>query len=442
MIFNPVSLLLWGFLIIITGIAALLYYYRGTGIENQEDKIVMFGFTGLLIGIALNRLFAYMTHFNVPGDYIDHTFYGDYGNPYPFFLTLLNLGFISLGMGYSAFIYGFEYKFKKSKYILTLTGLALNILVVLISPLRIVSTIYFQTISIVILLMFARWSNLESKTIYYILLFGFALFGIALVLDTGDVKDLNVIPLFLSPLLYIGAICTIILPIKINPKHFRNSIKYLFFSGTLIILTMTFIITYIFFIAIPISLSIIVLNFLLLSVILFIYSIKDLRSQMNIESLTKTHDFLSVFKRPDKITQEAVEKIAELRYFYIILKTGLTIYARPLEGEPTEEQESKDLLFGGALTAIETFLKEMYESKTVLKEVKQEHVSILIEEGEYVRIAVLASHDQKDLRKKMQNFLKIFEKEYKEPLKREIPDTRQFESVSVLIEKIFKGKEG
>ena len=442
MIFNPESLLLWGFLIIITGITALLYYYRGVGIENREDKIVMFGFTGLLMGIALNRLFAYMTHFNVPGDYIDHTFYGDYGNPYPLFFTLLNLGFISIGLGYSAFIFGFEYKFKKSKYLLTIISLALNILIILIPPLRIVSTIFYQIISIVILLMFARWSNIESKTIYYILLFGFALFGMALVLDTGDVKNLNVIPLFLSPLLYIGAICTIILPIKINPKHFRNSITYLFFSGTLSILIMTFMITYIFLIAIPFSLSIIVLNFMLMSVVLFIYSIRDLRSQINIESLMKTQDFLSVFKKPDKISPEVVEKIAELRYFYVILKTGLTIYARPLIGEPSEEQESKDLLFGGALTAIEIFLKEMYESKTVLKEVKQEHVSILIEEGKYVRIAILASHDQEDLRKKMQIFLKVFEKEYREPLKREIPDTRQFESVYQLINKIFKSENG
>ena len=106
MIFDPVSLLLWGFLIIITGIAALLYYYRGAGIENREDKVVMLGFTGLLIGIALNRLFAYMTHFNVPGDYINHTFYGDYGNPHPLFFIILNLGFLSLGMGYTAFIFG------------------------------------------------------------------------------------------------------------------------------------------------------------------------------------------------------------------------------------------------------------------------------------------------------------------------------------------------
>ncbi len=438
MIFNPISLLFWGFLIIITLFASYLYYKRGSEIENREDKIIMYSFAALLLGIAFNRLFAYMTHFNVPGNYVDHTFYGDYSAPYPLFYLFLAFGYISLGIGYTLFIFGFEFKFKKSKYVFTLASIVLSILILGLSFLRIVSTIYYQTISILILLMFARWSNFESKTIYYMLLFGFSLFGMALIFDTGDVKNLNLIPLFLSPSIYIAAICIIILPIRINPKYFRNTLKYWFFAGMIFIVIMALLITYSFFIAMPISLLIIVISFLLVSIIIFLYSIKDLKSQMDLEISSQGYDFLAIFKRHDKIPEEEVYKIAELQHIYIILKSGLTIYSKALKESPIGEKEAKDMLFGGAITAIELFLKDMYDSEKVLKEVKQEDVSILIEEGTYVRIAIIASHDQKALRKNMLVFLRTFEKQFEKPLKKGIADTRLFEPVNELIEKIFK----
>ncbi len=129
--------------------------------------------------------------------------------------------------------------------------------------------------------------------------------------------------------------------------------------------------------------------------------------------------------------------IAELQYLCVIMKHGITIYSVNLKGISEEEQEAIDALLGGAISAIEVLLKELSKSENPLKEIRQERFSILIENGHYVIVVLIVNQDHEILRRKMQKFLKSFEKEYEKFLREQITDTRLFEPVHELVTKIF-----
>jgi len=148
--------------------------------------------------------------------------------------------------------------------------------------------------------------------------------------------------------------------------------------------------------------------------------------------------FLSPFYEMGDHMYDDLYKVAGLQHLYVLLKNGITIYSQSLMGRKAKDQEEKDIFLGSAITAIESFLRKMIASDTLLKEVKQEGVSILIEEGNYVRIAIIANQDQKLLRERMLQFLQEFEAEYEEQLKDNVVYTRQFESVKDLVKKKFK----
>ena len=280
-------------------------------------------------------------------------------------------------------------------------------------------------------------SELGFKAIASYITLGANLTAHSVAYTVFDIKSTNIFPLIFVPIVMnIGAFIFLI-PIVIIPKDFTKSLKYWMIMnvgilGYQLAISLLFIFNNFGFDVYGVALS-----FLLIYTYLEYINFKSIRSYYLIikpsgidKELDKT---LGIFSKPQKF-----DKLAELQHIYIILKNGITIYSKSLRFKEEKARDDKDMIMGSAITAIETFLKEMYESKTVLKEVKQESISIILEEGDYVRIAIIASKDQKILRKKMINFLTVFENEFKLSLRENMVDTRIFEPVDNIINEIFK----
>ena len=360
------------------------------------------------------------------------------------------MGYISAFSSYLVFFIAFEYVLKKSKFILTFAT-SLLVLIIAILPFSIsksvtyISSLVFTVVLIVVMLFLTKKSHPDFQIVPLAILIGTLIIFIGHMLDASMIRILELVPTVIPPILYIIGCIIFISPTFYDP--IKGSKEYLYW-----ILFYTF---YLFIIGISIYSTIVEasLNNALLNlsytifwiIIIFVgfVSVFLLNRKFNYQvrlregkvQMIKEKDPLSLFTKKEK---NELNKIAELQHIYVILKSGITIYSQPLLGELDESQEEKDMFLGSAITAIETFLKEMSESKTNLKEVKQENISILIEEGKYVRIAIIASHDQKRLRYKMQVFLLNFEHEFEVPLKENISDTRLFNTVGELVNAVFK----
>ena len=78
MIWNPIERLLWGVAITLLFISGLLYFLKGKKREDLNEKLIMYGFTSILIGFAFSALFFYFSELTIPGHFENDIFYGDF----------------------------------------------------------------------------------------------------------------------------------------------------------------------------------------------------------------------------------------------------------------------------------------------------------------------------------------------------------------------------
>ena len=130
---------------------------------------------------------------------------------------------------------------------------------------------------------------------------------IGLVLAFDTVRELNIIPLELSPILTIIGILITIYPMIVSPEHFSRSPSFLLKVGVVIFFLNLFFLMY--FIIIGVIIEIMIIN--LIVALLLMYSIHRVRKLTKSEAIiekdeTKLHDLLGSFTRPQKVTEEEV----------------------------------------------------------------------------------------------------------------------------------------
>ncbi len=137
-----------------------------------------------------------------------------------------------------------------------------------------------------------------------------------------------------------------------------------------------------------------------------------------------------------RVAEESEWK-SSIQYLYIILKSGLTIYTHDLSELQQNKQFIDEDYLGGALSAIDSLLKEIASNKEPLKVIKQERFRILLEEGEKVYVAVIALKEFRIIRRKMKEFLKEFQEFFKEFLEKGVSDAEAFNPAKILVSKHF-----
>jgi len=324
MIWDPLERLLWGIAITLLIFCGIFYFRKGRQNENVKDKILFYGFTFFFICLAISRFFEYLSDFFIIGSFKNFTFYGDYDNIDPQYNLFYKLSEIVFEIQFIILFLAFEVNIKRTKGIITIIQIILVSLLIIVPvdskmfyTVIAVTFIYSCTVTLFVLFFFTKASKLEFKAIGAFLILSAMLFGISEILSFWQIKELNTVPLIISPLFYILGAFIGMFPITSNPERFSRFIHYWDFSSIVNIIIV--VILEIFFISTGFPLSFIFgLNwFFLLIVVLQYHIIKDIKSQkvgiMKQDSLDISPNILEMFTKPQKITEEEVSVSKERR---------------------------------------------------------------------------------------------------------------------------------
>ncbi len=320
-IWDPSERLLWGIAIIFLIICGIFYIYRGKQKESFNNKIVLFGFGSFIFGLAINRLFHYLCDLAVPGAYTNNTFYGDYNNIGATWELYSRFGVIAWVAGISVLIFAYELIIRKTKFVLIIFQI-LSIIFLFITPYDIMSVFYSVFIMydlfllMLIMFYFTKWSRLNFKAISSLLLFGFILNSIAWDLSSREIKELNLIPLSLPPIIFILGTFIAFSPMIVNQKYFSGALYFWIILG---ISTLSSLIALeIFYIFMDLSLYNILYTLALMIIIIpFLYfTIHNIKTENLIivsDASDESQTSLRIFSRPQSITEEEVTFFREQR---------------------------------------------------------------------------------------------------------------------------------
>jgi hypothetical protein len=301
-----------GIVINLLFLGASLLIYNGKRQENRNGKYFMYGLGMWWICFAIALILWILGDLQMSGYYKNNIFYGDFDVPNSNFQLLALTGSIIAIIGMAIFVFSFELIVKRTKFILTVINILLIIILVslpfeffyIISGIGI---LYNSILFFIIMFKLTKSAQPEIRAVAIHILFGYLLITIGLVLSVDTVKELNIIPLELSPILYIIGILITIYPMIVSPEHFSRSPPFLLKIGVVIFSLNMFFLMY--FIIIGLIIEMMIIN--LIVALLLMYSIHRVRkltkSSVIIEKdETKLHDLLGTFTRPQKVTEEEV----------------------------------------------------------------------------------------------------------------------------------------
>lgn len=317
MIWDPFERVLWGIAISIYFIGGFLYLKRGKERENFNERILLYGFAGFLYCIVIFIMFRLIAEYFIPGDFQFNMFYGDYGNIDVTYDILMKLAWIALFTGFMWHFLTVEFGLKSTKYIPTIISIA-SILVYIIIPLDLINTymIYLLIISVngfvwfAIMILFINRSRSEFKTVASYIISAATFETIGLYFGIQQIKELDLLPIWLSPLFFCLAGTFFIIPMQVNPRFLSNSKSYWLATNFFTIGMYIFMLIFVIFVGLPIMyVGMILFIFIFLFYIQYIY-FRSMKSQLfpsKISDISKEElNVLRTFVRPERITEEEV----------------------------------------------------------------------------------------------------------------------------------------
>jgi len=301
-----------GIVINLSFLGAGLYIYNGKRQVNRNGKYFMYGLGMWWIFYAIALILWILGDLQISGYYKNNIFYGDFSIPNSNFQLLAIIGMIFSLTGMAIFVFSFELIVKRTKFILTIINI-LMIIILVIVPFELyylfASTVlvYNMILFLIIMVKLTKGAQPEIRAVAIQILIGnfFIINGLVLSVDT--VKELNIIPLELSPILSIIGILITISPMIVNPEHFSHSPSFLL---KIVVIIFFFNLSFLlYFVIIGVLIEIMIANLIIMLILMYsIYHVRKLTKSGAIieKDETKLHDLLGTFTRPQKVTEEEV----------------------------------------------------------------------------------------------------------------------------------------
>lgn len=285
----------------------------------------MYGFASYFIGFAFLWIFSCLIDLQIPGTYINNTYYGDPNNITPTGRIFRKCAYVSFASGITMFLLAFEINVKLTKYLLSTVQIILTVLIIIL-PYNLANFIYtyvlfpYSEISLIfILFYFTKWSKHEFAAISSLLLFGVMLFGVGLALSSVTLRKLNAAPIYITPIFFILGALISISPTVINPKFYSQALIYWLIFGILTIsivciIEIQFIYFFIFY-ELPVYYPVLTIFFILVLIYVQYNTIKIIRAQstksQELQEDKKLKNVLELFTRPQMFTEEEVTSYIE-----------------------------------------------------------------------------------------------------------------------------------
>ncbi|MFX0133419.1 MAG: hypothetical protein ACFFDN_07235, partial [Candidatus Hodarchaeota archaeon] len=139
-------------------------------------------------------------------------------------------------------------------------------------------------------------------------------------------------------------------------------------------------------------------------------------------------------QRTDLTTESELNWPKRIHQIYFIMPNGTCIYSKSFR----EVDEPEPQLVAGGLTGISAFLQELTSDKTKIKIVEQEEITILLEHGKYVSIALITDENLITLQNKLKELIQIVEEFFEDEFKSYSGDMEVFSKIDKFVQKIFK----
>ena len=317
MIWGPFERILWGIAISIYFIGGFLYLKRGKERENYNERILLYGFAGILYCVMIFMIFRLTAEYFIPGEFQFNVFYGDYGNIDVTYEILMKLAWISFFAGFMWHFLTIEFSLKRTKYIPTIYSIA-SILVYILIPLDLINTymIYLLILSIIgfiwfaVMILFINQSRSEFKTVASYIITAATFETIGLYFGIQQLKELNLLPIWLSPLFFCLGGIFFIIPMQVNPRFLSNSKRYWLATNFFTIGMYTFGLIFVIFVGLPLLyVGMIIIMFIFIFYIQYIY-FRSMKSQLSSSKISDISEeklnVLRTFVRPERITEEEV----------------------------------------------------------------------------------------------------------------------------------------
>ena len=296
----------------------------------------MYGFSSVFLGIAVGRIFYFLRDLFIMGSFNNQTYYGDWDKVFPPYDILLKCAYASILIGAAFGLMALEKSSLKSKYFLTTINVICIIFIITFS-LEIARTIatlllFFDiAMYFISLFIFYKNSSAEFQPIINFLLLGFIVILAGHIFDTTTLRYLNLVPSVIPPLLHILGVTIAMAPIFINPKILSRIHGYNFVFFSIFVISIFIIIISNFEIQFinPILVYIIIWGFVLFLIVFTIFLMNNkLRSKRRREiemSKGKKQDFLKIFVKPSRLTEEEVS-ISKEKKICLVCKGKVSRY--------------------------------------------------------------------------------------------------------------------
>ena len=310
-VWDPVERLLWGITICILFINVLFYLRQRKKKDDPFIKAIFLGTVFIFLGLAVNRVFFYLSEFYVPGEIENYIFMGDYSQVEFFYELLLRISWISYATGFLFYMYFMENVVIKSKYIFPLLQ-SLMIIVMIVSDFATAKEFntyafgFSALISFLIAFRIIQLTSVEYKGLASIHLLGALFGGVGMVISSMDVKVLNTVPLIIAPIIYMIGIIIYSIPAYYEFNRVEQVLKLWIFAGILFMFATGFLIIILFLYEIEYFVRIAIISITPIAWIIFYLIIRNIQYSKNASANQNLPDILKMFSKPKKVTEEEV----------------------------------------------------------------------------------------------------------------------------------------
>lgn len=329
MIFDPIERMLWGISITISLICAFIYFHMARKREKSNDTMILVGWACIFLCLAIARTFFFLSDLQIQGKFISQTFYGDFTNYKPAYELLTKCGYTITLIGITVFVFSFEKVIKKTKFLITIVD-AVFIVVIIIVPYKIASYIMsfifpvFNSILIICLFfVFTKWSPFEFRAISSLFFMGFLFIFLSLLFYNQNLKNYNKIPLFIAPTFSIIGFTFALIPIIINPQFITHPIKFWYIFGLSTIAFASYILGLFLILQLPLIFILLGGLVFFVFVLIFFLTVRMIKADTLNQKRDDGPDFLGIFAKPKKITEEEVT-ISKEKKICLVCKTKLS----------------------------------------------------------------------------------------------------------------------
>ncbi|MFX0072689.1 MAG: hypothetical protein ACFFAO_16515 [Candidatus Hermodarchaeota archaeon] len=314
-IFDPIERALWIIAISLMIFCSYLFFTRARKSQLPDEKRIMYGFTFFVFCFSICRLIFYISDFYIVGNYINHTYHGDLSSTTLIYDHLTILGHMAWMIGMTIFFFSFERTESFTKYLFTISSIIVIIVTAIAIEFRYLSIAFFGIILIGVLIYLSIKSSKEIKDVSAFIFIGIFFVAIGSMFTTMTIRALiNLIFPGLAPLLFIIGTTIVIAPHFLEQKYLSRAIPIwiilIFFLLIYIIISPVIVFRGDFHLYV----TILILSINIPAIIVLLFSVnhiwKIIKSKSNSyefnEEEQRDEDFLKLFSKPKKVTEEEI----------------------------------------------------------------------------------------------------------------------------------------